>query len=182
MLSTILRSAPLLQTQLLQTVGFAMPGRPSSIVTLLASDDEMQDVAALHAETFAHGWSVDEITRLSRRPGATVWLAREEGRGRDRPLGFLILSQIADEAEIISVGVAHKARRRGVGDALVRHAVREAQAGRAKQLFLEVDETNAAAVALYRRAGFAQIGERTAYYPKAGAEPSRALVMSLPLR
>ena len=177
MLSSILRSKPL------QAVGASMgvAGRPPAIVTLEASEDEMRDVADLHAEAFAPGWSEDEILRLARRPGGGVWLARTEGRGRDRPLGFLILSRVADEAEIISVGVSLKARRKGVGDTLVRHAIREAQAARAKHLFLEVDESNTAAVALYRRLGFRQVGEREAYYRDAAGKRSRALVMSLPL-
>lgn len=178
MLAAIMRSRPMLAVG--ATVGVA--GRPPAIVTLEASEAEMADVADLHAESFSPGWSEDEILRLARRPGGGVWLARAEGRGRDRPLGFLILSRVADEAEIISVGVARKARRKGVGDALVRHAIREAQAARAAHLFLEVDETNTAAVALYRRLGFRQVGERKSYYRGGEGEASRALVMSLALR
>ena len=176
MLSAILHAPRLL------SMGHAMKGRASTIVTLEANDDEMGDVAELHALCFEPGWSADEILRLARRPGASVWLAREEGRGRDRPLGFLILSQVADEAEIVSVGVAPRARRKGVGDALVRLAIRTAQRERAHALFLEVDENNAAAVALYRRLGFTQVGERTGYYKHGEAPASRALVMRLALR
>ena len=160
----------------------AMPGRPPAIVMLDALDGDFDRIAALHAECFAQGWSRDEIERLSRRPGTRIVLASAEGRGRERPLGFLITSQAADEAEIVSVGTGRKARRRGVGDALVRTAIRMAQADRARALFLEVDETNSAAVALYRGLGFRQVGERKAYYAHGEGDASRALVMSLPLR
>ena len=177
MLSSILQSSPLFQS-----VGLARGGGAREIVTLEAGDDDMGDVADLHAESFSPAWSEDEVLRLSRRPGGAVWVAREEGRGHERPLGFLILSRVADEAEIISVGVSRKARRRGVGGALVRAAVREAQAARCAQLFLEVDEGNAAALALYRGLGFREIGERVGYYRQPGRPASRALVMGLDLR
>ena len=182
MIATILKSRPLQAVGATVGATVGIVGAPPAIVTLEASENEMSAVADLHAETFSPAWSEDEILRLARRPGGSVWLARTEGRGRDRPLGFLILSRIADEAEIISVGVARKARRRGVGDALVRHAIREAQAARAATLFLEVDESNTGAIALYRRLGFRQVGERKSYYRDEAGRASRALVMSVPLR
>ena len=40
--------------------------------------------------------------------------------------------------------------------------LRELHAQRAEALFLEVDETNVAAIALYRRLGFREVGKRAA--------------------
>ena len=45
---------------------------------------------------------------------------------------------------------------------------------RAERLFLEVDETNQPAIALYRRFGFREVGKRPRYYQSAeGASPAR---------
>ena len=180
MLASILHVSFAGAAPLLQSIGLRAASAP--LVTMQARAEDMQDVAELHAACFRRAWSVNEIARLADRSGGTVWLAREEGRGRERPLGFLILSQAADEAEIVSVGVDPRARGRGVGGALVREAIRTAHADRAAALFLEVDETNEAALALYRRLRFREVGERAGYYARDGAPASRALVMRLDLR
>ena len=49
-------------------------------------------------------------------------------------------------------------------------------------MFLEVDETNLAAVAMYRKLEFVQVGERRAYYAQQGAPSTTALVMRRDLR
>jgi ribosomal-protein-alanine N-acetyltransferase len=64
---------------------------------------------------------------------------------------------------LLLIGVRPRLQRAGIGSALLAHTRRAAQALGAKQLFLEVRQGNAAAH-LYQRAGFAQIGRRSAYY------------------
>ncbi|RUX64079.1 ribosomal-protein-alanine acetyltransferase, partial [Mesorhizobium sp. M7A.F.Ca.US.014.04.1.1] len=60
--------------------------------------------------------------------------------------------------------------------------LRELYAQRAEALFLEVDETNVAAIALYRRLGFREVGKRPNYYRSAEHGPTGALVMRRDLR
>ena len=47
----------------------------------------------------------------------------------------------------------------------------------ARQCFLEVADTNAAARALYASAGFVEVGRRPGYYRSAGAAPRDAILM-----
>ncbi len=60
----------------------------------------------------------------------------------------------------LGMEVTEEARRRGVGARLIDHAVRWCAARRARELTLLVDPTNLPALALYRRAGFVESGER----------------------
>jgi ribosomal protein S18 acetylase RimI-like enzyme len=75
--------------------------------------------------------------------------------------GFCSWRQSAPgEAEILNLAVDPACRRRGIGSALL-NAVAEQAHG---EIFLEVAEPNAPAIALYRKQGWAEVGLRTGYY------------------
>ncbi|MFX5295047.1 GNAT family N-acetyltransferase, partial [Acinetobacter baumannii] len=46
-----------------------------------------------------------------------------------------------------------------------------------RTIFLEVEENNQPARRLYERMGFAVVGRRESYYPRAGGEQRNALLM-----
>jgi GNAT superfamily N-acetyltransferase len=66
--------------------------------------------------------------------------------------------QLANAGYLISMWVAPEARRQGVASALIGTVVQWARAQGWNRLVLEVGETNAPAIALYARAGFAADG------------------------
>lgn len=129
--------------------------------------------AKLHADSFARGWSEEEISALilDRQVEANV-LA--QGRRLD---GFVLSRMAADEAEILTIAIDPAQRGHGWGRRLLsKHLARLAARG-IKALFLEVEEDNASARALYHRAGFVEVGRRPAYYVKADGTCSEALVL-----
>ena len=126
-------------------------------------------LAALHAEAFAAPWSAAEFADLLGQSG--VFAVVEDD-------GFILMRVVLDEAEILTLAVRPAARRRGLGGRLVgQGAVAVARAG-ASCLFLEVAEDNAAARALYDRAGFRSVGRRRAYYAGADGQRIDALVLA----
>ncbi len=132
--------------------------------------------AAIHAEGFARSWSAVEIEALAVDP-AVFGDAAREGRPGGPLLAFVLSRAAADEAEILTIAVASSARGRGIGKALLaRHTARLAASG-VRALFLEVEETNAAARALYARTGFAEVGRRGAYYAKPDGTRADALIL-----
>jgi len=138
-------------------------------------------LAEIHAKTFDRGWSLAEIADLLAAPGVTVLVARRASPfGTRRPVGFLIARAAAGEAEVLTVAVLPPWRRRGVGRSLVEAMLRRLYADRVGPVFLEVDAGNTAALALYRRLGFRQVGERRGYYAR-GNDGGLALVMRLDL-
>ena len=79
-------------------------------------------------------------------------------------IGFLGTWYAADQAHIVSVGVADGYRRRGIGELLLIAAVEHAAARQAETITLEVRKSNAAARTLYGKYGFVEQGIRKAYY------------------
>ena len=67
--------------------------------------------------------------------------------------GFVLSRAVAGEAEILTIGVEPRYARSGLGWRLMQAAMREALVKGSEALFLEVDETNQAAIGLYRKLG-----------------------------
>lgn len=123
-------------------------------------------MAAVHAASFDDAWSAADIGDLLRGPGGFGLTVRD---GQDGALAaFAIARAIAGEAEVLTVAVHPAHRRRGSGRALIEAIALRAAAVGATRLLLEVASDNDAALALYRTAGFARIGERRAYYSRQG--------------
>ena len=146
----------------------------------VASDGDLKDIERIHAASFPRGWSQSELLDMHNNDGTLVLVARPVGMKNVRVAGFNIFRQTQIEAEIISVAVDPKWRRQGIGDLLMRDAMRRLSGNRIPALFLEVSEANHHAIALYRRLGFATVGTRPAYYREGAEEdgkPAAALVM-----
>ncbi len=141
---------------------------------------EVDDAAALHRihqEDFNRPWSEHEFIDLLAQANVFGFAAREVGKRRAGPAGFVLARQAADEAEILTVAVARSARGLGLGRSLMDAVLRALHAERTTSLFLEVNETNAVAIALYRRLGFVQVGKRPDYYEQPGGGHTGAIVM-----
>jgi len=129
--------------------------------------------AALHKASFASPWSILEFERLLTSSGVIA-----DGAGAPGDISAFVLSRLAvDEAEILTIAVDPAARRSGLATALLAyHLSRLSQAGVAR-LFLEVDEANRPALALYRRYGFTEVGRRVGYYARPDGSRATALVL-----
>jgi ribosomal-protein-alanine N-acetyltransferase len=79
-------------------------------------------------------------------------------------LGFLVARHLAPEWELENIVVAPSARQKGIGARLLDALLSKAKATNSAAVFLEVRESNAAARALYAKAGFEQTGRRKSYY------------------
>jgi ribosomal-protein-alanine N-acetyltransferase len=117
-------------------------------------------IAALHAASFKRGWGEDEFQTLLADRAVVAHRATIGGA----LIGFILSRLAAGEAEILSVAVASNWRGRGFGRPLLDLHLRRLAGLGVRSVFLEVDEHNAAANALYRRAGFHQVGRRQGYY------------------
>jgi [ribosomal protein S18]-alanine N-acetyltransferase len=140
------------------------------------SEADVNDAAAiagLHAVSFHRGWSEQEFERLLVDRAV---LAHRAMVGTELT-GFILSRLVAGEAEILSVAVERRWREQGLARRLLEaHLRRLAELG-THTIFLEVNEGNAPARALYRRAGFEEAGRREGYYPVPGSPDVAALVL-----
>ena len=122
--------------------------------------------ASWGAKAVADGLSAPKVSALLIYPD-----------GEKAAIGFAFWRSLGEEAEILSIGVSPRARRRGAARALLVDVIERARDEGVRRLFLEVDKTNAGALALYRSEKFEQVAERRRYYKNGGD----ALVMRLDL-
>lgn len=139
------------------------------------SGDLAPAAADIHAASFARKWGTLELERML---ATDTTLADGVFAGAETALlGFALSRLVKDEAEILTLAVDVATRGQGAGRVLLgAHLDNLARAG-ARTVFLEVDEGNTPALALYRRAGFAEIGRRPGYYPKPDGTTATALTM-----
>lgn len=133
-------------------------------------------LAALHARCFAHPWSTItfESMLVERNISATV----ADARGL---AGFVLSRAAADEAEILSVAVDPSHRGAGLGRRLMDANLDALAGARVRSVFLEVEDGNASALAMYQRLGFQRIGARPGYYRAADGSRRDAVMMQLDL-
>lgn len=93
------------------------------------------------------------------------------------PAGLILMRAIAGEAEVLTLAVAPAHRRRGVGRALLEAGLAQAALLGAEAAFLEVAADNPAALNLYRRSGFQEVGRRLGYYARPSGPAADALVL-----
>ena len=96
----------------------------------------------------------------------------------DEVLAALQWRYLGNEAEILDVAVPEKQRRQGYAYRLLSEFLLFASQHSVQDLFLEVRESNAAALALYSKLGFAHSGRRPNYYRQPG---EAALLLHLKL-
>jgi ribosomal-protein-alanine N-acetyltransferase len=109
---------------------------------------------------FRDAWDASALTGILANPavGAMGWADRGE------TVAYLIYLRVADEAEILRIGVPPPQRRSGHAARLLSHFLDWARRAGIARVYLEVRPGNTAALALYRRAGFRHAGKRQKYY------------------
>ena len=115
------------------------------------------------------GWTRQQLAEELTRAQSQVLVAELDGAVVGHAIGW----SVAGDTEVMELAVHPDARRRGLGRALLRALLGACGGGPA---FLEVRASNAAALALYAREGFAQSGLRRAYY----ADGEDAVLMTRP--
>ncbi len=118
----------------------------------------------------AANWSSESYQELDRR-GQSAWVVEAHGS----ICGFLVARTVADQGEILNLAVDPASRRSGNASALLHRAIAEFRRRGITDVFLEVRESNSAAISFYESRGFMRTGRRPGYYQN----PAEAAVLMI---
>ena len=124
-----------------------------------------QDVEAVHAievESFPTPWTEDSFHYEMRENPFAHYIVAEDDHGTI--VGYCGIWIVVDSAQITNVAVTEKSRGQGIGEGLMREAMRVAKEHNAETMSLEVRVSNTVAQNLYRKLGFQDGGIRKGYY------------------
>jgi|SRR5690554_6857030 ribosomal-protein-alanine N-acetyltransferase len=123
------------------------------------------DVEAVHAievEAFPTPWTIDSFHYEMRENQFAYYIVAEDENGTI--VGYCGMWLVIDSAQITNVAVLEKARGKGIGEKLMREAMRVAKEHQVDIMSLEVRVSNVIAQNLYRKLGFQDGGIRKGYY------------------
>jgi ribosomal-protein-alanine N-acetyltransferase len=134
----------------------------TSIRTLTYSD--LPKVMAIERRAFPTPWSLSMFVLELSKPSGICLAAFADSQ----LLGYLVCSRYAEAYHLMNIAVDPEHRRQGVARALI-DAMLD-RAGLDANFTLEVRVSNAAAIALYERFGFRNVGTRRRYYQDTGED------------
>ncbi|MDC8831652.1 ribosomal protein S18-alanine N-acetyltransferase [Alteromonas gilva] len=141
----------------------------------LASPESLAVCYPIHCAVQVVPWSKSTFTDCTTSP-YECWLVISD----DVILGYAILLIVLDEVTVMDIAIAPEYQGQGVGKQLLQHVLCHCRHQQHRVCFLEVRESNQAAIHVYTKAGFALLERRKNYYPIAGGRED-ALMMSLQL-
>ena len=127
-----------------------------------AEERDVDDVAAIERSVFNDPWSRRSFVDLVGEP-RVAFLVAVDGQV---VVGYAIVLLAGVESELANLAVARLMQKQGLGKRLLADVLSAARARGSREIFLEVRESNAAAIALYSAAGFEAVGRRVRYYAR----------------
>lgn len=130
--------------------------------------DDLETLYKIDSGCFPPGvsYTLDELESFITRRGSRTWVAEES----ERIVGFLIAQMTRfPSVHVVTIDVVEKARRRGVGAALMDAAEAWARSLGARQVSLEAAENNHAAQAFYEKRQYAKVRQVAHYYADGAA-------------
>ncbi|MBI3158231.1 MAG: ribosomal protein S18-alanine N-acetyltransferase [Chloroflexi bacterium] len=145
---------------------------PALTLRRMATAD-LDAVHALDQRAFANPWPRSSFEfELNENKASSQWVAEVDRR----VVGVIVVWLLVDEAHIATLAVEPELRGRGIAARLLCAALHALAARGATTAALEVRAGNQAALRLYRRFGFVQVGRRKGYYQDNGED---ALLLDL---
>lgn len=138
---------------------------------------DVEAVLAIEQRAYEFPWTRGNFID-SLAAGYEAFVLRDEA---DALLGYFLAMPGVGELHLLNITVAPALQGRGHARGMLDALQALARAQGCEQIWLEVRQSNERARAVYRRYGFAEVGQRRAYYPAAQGRREDAVLMSLRL-
>jgi ribosomal-protein-alanine N-acetyltransferase len=134
---------------------------------------DLEQVVAIDQVSFSLPWPARSFHyEITDNLASRCWVADLDGR----VIAMVVAWFIVDEIHIATIATHPDFRKQGVGKSLLLHTLSSAKKEGALTSFLEVRESNLAAIEMYRQFGFVEAGRRAGYYKDNNED---AILMSL---
>ncbi|WP_392389964.1 MULTISPECIES: ribosomal protein S18-alanine N-acetyltransferase [Acinetobacter] len=133
-------------------------------------DSDLESVAAIERLIQTHPWNKQQFQESLASYQCTVY------EQANQVVGFCILQPVLDEANLLLMAIHPSQQGKGLGYKLLDQSIQQLK-NNPIQIFLEVRESNTAAIRLYEKTGFHQIDVRKNYYPNPDGSREHAVIM-----
>ena len=140
------------------------------------TSEDIEDLVYIGKECCLSYWSPEGYAAELERPDSILLAVRVDGR----LVAFLAArASSAGDGELFNIGVVPEYRRTGIARVLLDELISRCLLSGATKLWLDVRESNIAAIGLYGRLGFTKVSVRKGFYSRP-AEDSVTMVLELP--
>lgn len=109
---------------------------------------------------FSDAWREETVLHDMEGDHSCYFVAKVD----EETIGYGCFWFIADEGQLVNIGVHPDYRRLGIGEALLTRGIEEARARGMRTMFLEVRVSNSGAQKMYEKFGFQNLGLRKKVY------------------
>jgi len=132
---------------------------------------DIEEILAIEEVSFKAPWSRSLFLEELDCKTAFDYVVKLTGGENDESVAAYICCRIiGSEMNILRIAVSPKWRNLGIASWLLDNCFKMALNKSVTSVFLEVRDSNRAAISLYNKAGFTQIGNRHNYYSETGED------------
>jgi [ribosomal protein S18]-alanine N-acetyltransferase len=129
--------------------------------------DDIDQVVAIELDVTPDPWRRAQFEQSLELHQCLILSRRSRTADRDaeagRVLGYLVLSTMMDQSEVLNIAIDPQCQGQGLGSQLLRQGL-ELVPESVEAVLLEVRVSNFAAIRLYLNHGFIEVGRRRDYY------------------
>lgn len=136
----------------------------SAYTVELMDERHLEEVARIEQESFSEPWSLNALKNTLGDEKYRFYCMVDNRHLKT--VGYVGVIVVCGEGEIVSVATDRELRGNGLGDSVLKEVMRREKERGTERLYLEVRESNIAAIRLYEKNGFVKDGVRKNFYRK----------------